>query len=87
MESDFGLNQTVNGKPMQESLADLLERNERNEIEIERAKISIGIYKQMNNLARLKLDAAKLELKEKMFEKEIVDGGDNNQSSMIEQID
>lgn len=74
MESDFGLNQTVNGKPMQESLADLLERNERNEIEIERAKISIGIYKQMNNLARLKLDAAKLELKEKMFEKEIVDG-------------
>ena len=73
MESDFGLNQTVNGKPMQESLADLLERNERNEIEIERAKISIGIYKQMNNLARLKLDAAKLELKEKMFEKEIVD--------------
>ena len=58
---------------MQESLADLLERNERNEIEIERAKISIGIYKQMNNLARLKLDAAKLELKEKMFEKEIVD--------------
>ena len=74
MESDFGLNQTVNGKPMQESLADLLERNERNEIEIERAKISIGIYKQMNNLARLKLDAAKLELKEKMFEKEIVGG-------------
>lgn len=73
MESDFGLNQTVNGKPMQESLADLLERNERNEIEIERAKISIGIYKQMNNLARLKLDAAKLELKEKMFEKDRAD--------------
>ena len=73
MESDFGLNQTVNGKPMQESLADLLERNERNEIEIERAKISIGIYKQMNNLARLKLDAAKLELKEKMFEDDRAD--------------
>ena len=66
MENDYGLDQKVNGKSIQESMADLLERNERNEIELERAKVSIAIYKQMS----LKLDAAKLELRCKQFEVE-----------------
>ena len=30
MENDYGLDQKVNGKSIQESMADLLERNERN---------------------------------------------------------
>ena len=68
MEKNYGLDQKVNSKSIQESMADLLERNERNEIELERAKVSIAIYKQMNNNSRLKLDAAKLDLRCKQFE-------------------
>ena len=44
MEKNYGLDQKVNGKSIQESMADLLERNERNEIELERAKVSIAIW-------------------------------------------
>lgn len=68
MEKNYGLDQKVNGKSIQESMADLLERNERNEIELERAKVSIAVYRQMNNLSRLKLEAAKFELAAKQFE-------------------
>ena len=61
----FDLNVKVAGTPQQEYMAQLLEKNEKQEIEIERGKISVAILKQMNNRSRLLLDAAKFELKEK----------------------
>ena len=46
-------------------MADLLKKNEDQELDIERGKLAIGILKQMNNRSRLLLDAQKFELKEK----------------------
>lgn len=57
------LEQKVEGKDMMQFMADLLEKNEKQEIEIERGKLSVSILKQMNNYSRLKLDAEKFELK------------------------
>lgn len=57
------LDQKVEGKNMMQFMADLLEKNEKQEIEIERGKLSVSILKQMNNYSRLKLDAEKFELK------------------------
>ena len=61
----FDLNVTVAGTPQQEYMAKLLEKNEKQQIEIERGKLSVAILKQMNNRSRLLIDAAKFELKEK----------------------
>lgn len=57
------LEQKVEGKDMMQFMADLLEKNEKQELEIERGKLSVSILKQMNNYSRLKLDAEKFELK------------------------
>lgn len=65
----FGLEQTVSGKNAMAYMAELLEKNEKLEIEIERGKLSISILKQMNNRSRLLLDAAKFELKKGETEK------------------
>lgn len=70
---NFGLNQEIAGKPMMQYMADLLELNDNQQIEIERGKMAVAILKQMNNTSRLKLDAAKLELKKMFTEKEIND--------------
>lgn len=43
------LEQKVEGKDMMQFMADLLEKNEKQEIEIERGKLSVSILKQMNN--------------------------------------
>ena len=61
----FELNTLIAGKPTMDYMADLLEKNEEQEIDIERGKLAIGILKQMNNRSRLLLDAQKFELKEK----------------------
>jgi hypothetical protein len=61
----FELNTKVMGKSTMNYMADLLKKNENQEIEIERGKLSVGILKQMNNRSRLLLDAQKFELKEK----------------------
>ena len=61
----FELNTIIAGKPTMDYMADLLEKNEEQEIDIERGKLAIGILKQMNNRSRLLLDAQKFELKEK----------------------
>lgn len=61
------LDQKVEGKDMMQFMADLLEKNEKQEIEIERGKLSVSILKQMNNYSRLKLDAEKFELKKVEF--------------------
>ena len=63
----FGLNVSVMGVDQQDYMAKLLEINEKQEIEIERGKLSVSILKQMNNRSRLLLDAAKFELKSKEF--------------------
>lgn len=61
----FELNTKIMGKSTMNYMADLLKKNENQEIEIERGKLSVGILKQMNNRSRLLLDAQKFELKEK----------------------
>lgn len=61
---NFGLNQKIGGKDMMQFMADLLEKNEKQEIEIERGKLTVSILKQMHNNSRLQIDAAKLALKQ-----------------------
>ena len=65
---NYGLNQTITGKPMMQYMADLLELNDNQQIEIERGKMAVAILKQMNNVSRLNLDAAKFEMKKMQFE-------------------
>lgn len=65
----FELKQTISGKNAMAYMSELLEKNEMQEIEIERGKLSVAILKQMNNRSRLLLDAAKFELKKGETEK------------------
>lgn len=44
-------------------MSKLIEENEEKAIEVERAKVSIAVLKQMNNRSRLILDAYKFEHK------------------------
>lgn len=60
---NFDLDVHVEGLGVTEYMTNLLEKNEKQEIEIERGKLAVGILKQMNNRSRLLLDAAKFELK------------------------
>ena len=60
----FDLSAKIAGKSAIEYMSDLISRNERQQIEIERGKLSVAVLKQMNNRSRLLLDAAKFELKE-----------------------
>jgi hypothetical protein len=59
----FELETPIHGKNAMEYMASLIEKNESQEIEIERGKLSVEILKQMNNRSRLLLDAAKYELR------------------------
>ena len=59
----FGLDQKIEGKDMMQFMADLLEKNEKQEIEIERGKLTVSILKQMHNNSRLQIDSAKIYLK------------------------
>ena len=83
---DFGLNVPVSGKAQEEYMAQLLEANEKQMIEIERGKLAVSILKQMNNRSRLLLDAAKFELKSKEFELQNIkvdyNGSDNPKSDV-----
>ena len=66
----FELETQIEGHNAMEYMASLIEKNEKQEIEIERGKLSVAVLKQMNNRSRLLLDAAKYELKAKEFELE-----------------
>jgi hypothetical protein len=68
MENRYGLDTKVGGKSIDVWLADLAEKNDKLEMEIERGKLAVAISKQMNNHSRLRLDAVKFELKKKEFE-------------------
>jgi hypothetical protein len=59
----FELDVKIAGKSPMEYMTDLLERNERQQIELERGKLAVSILKQMNIRSGLLLDAAKYELK------------------------
>ncbi len=65
---NYGFKQKVTGLSLEQFMAGMLEKNEKMEMEIERGNLSVAILKQMNNLSRLKLDAAKFELKKMQFE-------------------
>lgn len=67
---NFELETKIQCRDAMSYMASLIEKNERNEIEIERGKLSVAVLKQMNNRSRLLLDAAKFELKTKEFELE-----------------
>ena len=66
----FELETKIAGQNTMVYMASLIEKNEKNLIEIERGKLSVALLKQMNNRSRLLLDAAKYELKAKEFELE-----------------
>lgn len=67
---NFGLDTQIMGLDPMSYIAGLIEKNEKNEIDLERMKQSVAGLKQFNNHARLRLDAAKYELKAKEFELE-----------------
>ena len=64
-ENKFDLDNFIDGLEPMQYMARLLEKNDKQQIEIERGKLAVGILKQMNNRSRLLMDAAKFELKYK----------------------
>ena len=60
---NYGLNQKIDGMSLHEFMASQIEKNEKGELELEKAKITIGYLKQMNNVSRLSIDAARTDLK------------------------
>lgn len=69
--NNFELTTKIAGKNAMQYMADLLEQNDKQQIEIERGKLNVAILKQMNNRSRLLLDAAKYELKRAEAERQV----------------
>ena len=69
--NNFELTTQIAGKNAMQYMADLLEKNDKQQIEIERGKLNVAILKQMNNRSRLLLDAAKYELKRAEAERQV----------------
>ena len=69
--NNFELTTEIAGKNAMQYMADLLEKNDKQQIEIERGKLNVAILKQMNNRSRLLLDAAKYELKRAEAERQV----------------
>ena len=70
VEQQFELDTKIVGKNAMTYMADLLKKNEKQELEIERGKLAVGILKQMNNRSRTILDAHKYALKKAEADKE-----------------
>ena len=66
---DFGLEQKIEGYSVADYIAKQLEAIEKKDVELEKEKIKNSYLKQLNNHSRLRLDAAKFELKKLEFEK------------------
>jgi len=62
-KKQFEFDSKIMGKSPMEYMSSLLERNEKQAIDIERGKLSVSILKQMHNRNRLLIEAAKYELK------------------------
>lgn len=60
---ELRLDTSIQGMDVSSYIAQLLEKNDNQEIEIERGKLSVAMLKQMNNHSRLVLDAYKYKLK------------------------
>ena len=60
---NVGLNEKIDGKSIPEFICSLIEKNEKQQIEIERGKLTISAMKQLNNYSRLALDAEKFKFK------------------------
>lgn len=67
----YGLETKIGGKSIPDFLAQLIEKNENQQVEIERGKLTISAIKQLNNYSRLALDAEKFQFKR--LEKAIAD--------------
>jgi hypothetical protein len=59
----YGLDTQIMGMDVMEYMSQLLEKNERQQVEIERGKLAVAILKQVNNRSRLLVDATKLDAK------------------------
>lgn len=60
---ELRLDTPIQGMDVSSYIAQLLEKNDNQEIEIERGKLSVAMLKQMNNHSRLVLDGYKYKLK------------------------
>ena len=67
--ADFGLEQKIEGMSVAAYISAQLERVEKAEVNLEKEKIKNSYLNQFNNHSRLRLDAAKFELKKSEFEK------------------
>ena len=67
---NYGLEQKIDGMNVVAYISAQLERIEKAEGNLEKEKIKNSYLKQLNNHSRLRLDAAKYELKRMEFEKE-----------------
>lgn len=67
---NFGLDQKINGVSVSEYISMQLEAIEKQGVELEKEKIKNSYLKQLNNHSRLRLDAAKYELKKVALELE-----------------
>ena len=56
---ELRLDTQIQGMDLSQYMAQMLEKNDRQEIEIEKGKLSVAMIKQMNNHSRLMLDAYK----------------------------
>lgn len=77
LEQQFELDTKISNKNAMTYMADLLKKNERQELEIERGKLAIGILKQMNNRSRTILDAHKYALKKAAADREVYSTNQN----------
>ena len=68
IRKQFEFDIKINGLDPMKFMAALLEKNERQELDINRGKLDVALLKQMNNRSRLLLDASKYELKRMQFE-------------------
>lgn len=64
---NYGLDTQIMGKDIPTFIADLLEKNESQQIEIERGKLANNMLKQLNNHAKLRLGATQLQLRQQEF--------------------
>lgn len=64
---NFGLDVTIEGKPVEEYISNQLEKIEKLDVQLEKEKIKNSYIKQMNNHSRLRLDASKFEFNRYKF--------------------
>ena len=63
LRKKFEFDSSISGQSPMDYMSSLLEKNEKQEIEIERGKLAVSVLKQMHNRNRLLIDAAKYEIK------------------------